>query len=74
MSKLEFFHININRLSGTIPVAVGHFQALYEFVAHDNELSGSIPDALMSVEDLVINDNRLTGSLSTLDHEVLILD
>ena len=62
--------------SGTIPVAVGCFQILYEFSAHDNELSGSIPDALMSEDsfiDLVINDNHLTGSMSFLGSQVLIL-
>ena len=46
---------------------------LKKFSAHDNGLSGSIPDALMSIAILVINDNRLTGSLSFLGAGVLIL-
>ena len=65
--------IDINRLSGTVPVTLASLRELEEFSAHDNGLSGSTPDALLNLYNLVINDNRLTGSLSCLGGQVLIL-
>ena len=72
MNELNHIDLDINRLSGTIPVAVASLEELEEFSAHDNGLSGSIPEALLSA-NLIINDNRLTGSLSSLAGVVLIL-
>ena len=73
LSSLEEMRISINRLSGTIPVAVASLRMLHYVSAHDNGLSGSIPDVLMSVPYIVLNDNHLTGSLATLRQALVLI-
>ena len=61
------FEANGNSFSGTIPVAV---TCAYKnpthipiFAASDSQLSGSIPDGIMTYRTVLVHGNRLTGTL-----------
>ena len=68
LQMLEALYLNGNRLSGEIPAALGSAPILDLLRLQSNQLSGDIPaelgDAGLTV--LLINDNRLTGTLDVL--------
>lgn len=55
-----------NKLSGTIPSALGQLQGLQDLWLPDNDLSGSIPKELAELSDLkvlLLSKNNLTGPI-----------
>ena len=59
--RVTGLYLNGNRLSGSIPAALGNLSNLTGLYLKDNELSGCIPDSLFTVAD---NDLDSLGLLS----------
>ena len=70
MTRLELFHVEQNSLSGTIPADVMCQRQAHEsiFCAYENQLSGSIPNVVMTIPKVLIHGNRLTGIVPALKH------
>ena len=70
MMSLNGIYLQNNKLSGSIPIAVTSLTNLLSLCVHSNKLSGPLPyDSMVEqrfLEDILISDNRLTGSLQTL--------
>ncbi|KAH9328270.1 hypothetical protein KI387_000378, partial [Taxus chinensis] len=59
-------NISNNRLTGTIPAALGNLHKLENIDLSSNNLSGKIPstfDGLSSLRGVNISNNRLTGCI-----------
>jgi len=66
-SKLTNLSLSFNNISGSIPSLAGMWPNLLEFDIAVNNISGTIPEELYQVaklDSLILNNNRLQGSLS----------
>ena len=64
--RVTNLHININKLSGRIPMELGNLQNLERLYLHGNQLSGQIPSQLGSLANLRIlslSSNQLSGEI-----------
>ena len=77
MMKVVLLLLQENKLSGSIPVAVTSLPSLVSFCVHSNKLSGSLPcDTMVDqriLENMLISDNRLTGSLRSVPAKRLLM-
>ena len=64
---LTYLDIRFNQMSGSIPQSLGRFcRNLQSLYLSDNLLSGSVPTTLgelKQVDELWLNDNRITGEI-----------
>jgi len=68
LDKLQVVYFSNNSLSGSIPSNYGNAAALQDLYLQDNDLvTGPISDpslnGLASITEILINDNRLSGSV-----------
>ncbi|KAJ3269828.1 hypothetical protein HDV01_000876 [Terramyces sp. JEL0728] len=59
-------HLQLSKLAGSIPPAIGSLTNLTYLYLNNNTLSGTIPPAignLVKLKELTLNDNQLTGAL-----------
>jgi len=63
LRDLEILELNQNLLNGVIPMSVGLMSNVRILDLSDNNFSGDMPDLvnLTSVEEIVLNNNNLTG-------------
>ncbi|KAI3748944.1 hypothetical protein L6452_12402 [Arctium lappa] len=64
--KLEYFAVSANRLSGHLPVRLGHLRNLTTLDLAFNYISGVIPDSigrLSNLKELILNVNSMYGLL-----------
>ncbi|CAI7731710.1 unnamed protein product [Closterium sp. NIES-54] len=65
-TKLLYFYIDYNSLSGPLPSTFSKLVSLREFDAHSNKISGPLPDgigALTNLYQLYLYDNQLEGPI-----------
>ena len=66
---LQFFQIDGNKITGTIPENIGECRALAEFLVLDNMLSGQVPVASMlrcaTLWNVVLGSHQPGGKLIT---------
>jgi hypothetical protein len=65
MTNLEFFSMNDNDLTGTIPTELGYLRNMTRMIFKDCFLSGTIPVQLGNMtrlENLSLESNLLTGT------------
>ncbi|CAI5488318.1 unnamed protein product, partial [Closterium sp. Naga37s-1] len=65
-TKLLYFYIDYNSLSGPLPSSFSKLVSLREFDAHSNQISGPLPDgigALTNLYQLYLYDNQLEGPI-----------
>jgi Leucine-rich repeat (LRR) protein len=67
LTALQFFFVNDNQLTGSIPSLTG-LTALQTFIVNDNQLTGSIPSlsGLTALQNFDVGANQLTGSIPAL--------
>ena len=68
LTRLEYFSLSRNKLSGQIPQKLFYgLHSLREVDLHGNQLSGSIPEKLLhglaSLEDVRLQENQLSGAI-----------
>ncbi|XP_026399890.1 putative receptor-like protein kinase At3g47110 [Papaver somniferum] len=69
LSRLEFFQVSGNNLSGTIPAQLFNISSIYLFAVTGNQLHISVPpnvgNALPNLRSLAVGGNLFSGSLPT---------
>ena len=68
LTRLEYFSLSRNKLSGQIPQKLFYgLHSLRTIALDDNQLSGSIPEKLLhglaSLEDVSLQENQLSGAI-----------
>ncbi|KAL1219451.1 Leucine-rich repeat receptor-like tyrosine-protein kinase PXC3 [Cardamine amara subsp. amara] len=74
LKKLSTMNLQDNNLNGSIPENIGDLEDLIELQLGQNRLSGEIPapDSLISLTQLILSNNQLTGSTPRFTRNVLV--
>lgn len=67
LSSPESLLLYGNEFTGTLPAAIGA-DGLTEFIAHENEFDGAIPESIFNnieLKVLRLDDNNFVGTIST---------
>ncbi|KAM3733648.1 hypothetical protein ACB098_11G153100 [Castanea mollissima] len=67
LTKLTFFGVGVNRLSGRISPSIFNLSSLKDFYVGDNQIQGHLPSeigiTLPNIENFVIGTNQFTGPI-----------
>ncbi|PIN20541.1 Serine/threonine protein kinase [Handroanthus impetiginosus] len=66
MSSMISLVLNLNKLTGNMPVEIGYLKELQRLYLNDNMLQGQIPVTLcdlVNLGDIILSENNLSGSI-----------